>query len=111
VESELKAETAVADRMVVYREMRIETMPVISKFYGIIVRLLQLPGRRMAIYANYGEQELVMDATTLRVISGNAPERVVDMVIEWAQQHHAELMQVVEGGDMSRSPVHIAPLY
>ena len=50
-------------------------MPVISKFYGIIVRLMRLPNRRPAIYANYGEHEVVMDASTLQIISGNAPER------------------------------------
>lgn len=94
-----------------HRKLKIEIMPVISKFYGIIVRLLQLPGRRLAIYANYGEQEIVMDAATLRVISGNAPERVVDMVIEWAQQHHTELMQATEMGNMSRKPINIAPLH
>jgi hypothetical protein len=85
-------------------------MPVISKFYGIIVRLMRLPDRRAAIYANYGEHEVVMDASTLKVISGNAPARVVDMVCEWARQHHGELMAALDRATRLGSPVSIAPL-
>lgn len=86
-----------------------EVMPVISKFYGIIVRLMRLPDRRTAIYANYGEHEVVMDATTLKVISGNAPARVVDMVCEWARQHHEELIAALDRLTPGAS-VSIAPL-
>ena len=85
-------------------------MPVISKFYGIIVRLMRLPDRRAAIYANYGEHEVVMDASTLKVISGNAPARVVDMVCEWARQHQGELMAALDRATRLGSPVSIAPL-
>lgn len=85
-------------------------MPVISKFYGIIVRLMRLPDRRAAIYANYGEHEVVMDASTLKIISGMAPARVVDLVCEWARQHHGELLAAIDRGNRFGSPVTIAPL-
>ena len=85
-------------------------MPVISKFYGIIVRMMKLPGRRLAIYANYGEQEVVLDLATLTVIAGTAPTRVVEMVVEWARQHHAELMHAMEQGVATSAPMSIAPL-
>lgn len=85
-------------------------MPVISKFYGIIVRLMKLPNRRTAIYANYGEHEVVMDATSLKVISGSAPARVVDMVCEWARQHHVELMAALDRATTNSSLLPIAPL-
>ncbi len=84
-------------------------MPVISKFYGIIVRLMKLSNQRTAIYANYGEHEVVMDAATLRIISNSAPARVVDMVCEWARQHHSELKNSFETGSTVR-PITIAPL-
>jgi hypothetical protein len=87
-----------------------KVMPVISKFYGIIVRMMRLPGRRTAIYANYGDHEVVLDAATLRIISGNAPARVVDMVIEWARAHHGELKNALEHFAQRGSPVAIAPL-
>jgi len=85
-------------------------MPVISRFYGIIVRLMHLPGRRAAIYANYGEHELVMDASTLTIISGSAPRRVVDMVCEWARQHHGELFEALAQVTATGRTVSIAPL-
>ncbi|MBX3733780.1 MAG: DUF4160 domain-containing protein [Verrucomicrobiae bacterium] len=85
-------------------------MPVISRFYGIIVRLMRLPDRRTAIYANYGEHELVLDAATLSIIAGNAPARVVDLVMEWARQHQGELKTALEQAARRGSPVAIAPL-
>ena len=87
-----------------------KVMPVISKFYGIIVRLMRLPNRRPAIYANYGEHEVVMDASTLQIISGNAPARVVDLVCEWARRHHGELVAALERVSTNSAPVSIAPL-
>jgi hypothetical protein len=87
-----------------------KVMPVISKFYGIIVRLMRLPGRPAAIYANYGEHEVIMDASTLKVISGSAPRRVVEMVCEWARQHQDELRAAIDRVTRLGAPVTIAPL-
>lgn len=72
--------------------------------------MMKLPGRRLAIYANYGEQEVVLDVATLKVIAGSAPARVVEMVVEWACQHHAELMDAFNQGAAWNTPTTIAPL-
>lgn len=85
-------------------------MPIVSKFYGIVVRLLRLPGRGLAVYANYGDQEVVLDAATLRVIAGAAPARVVDLVLEWADLHRAELHTALSDCQAGHVPAHIAPL-
>ena len=69
-----------------------------------------MKGKRAALYANYGEQELVMDADTLQIISSSAPARVVGMLNEWAQQHHAELLAALEQLKSGRAPANIAPL-
>ncbi|HAV65084.1 MAG TPA: transcriptional regulator [Verrucomicrobiales bacterium] len=85
-------------------------MPVISKFYGIIVRLMKLPRRGLAIYASYGEDEVMLDAGTLQIISGSAPARVVELLKEWARQHHAELREAMNSLQQRRVPAEIAPL-
>jgi len=77
-------------------------MPAISKFRGIIVRLMNLPHRGLAIFANQGEQELVVDAGTLRIIAGSAPANVMERVLEWAQAHEAELKQSQSPGSTGR---------
>ncbi len=51
-----------------------------------------------------------MDASTLQIISGNAPARVVDLVCEWARRHHGELVAALERVSTNSAPVSIAPL-
>jgi hypothetical protein len=105
----LKSNTVVAGSARTATQLKPNVMPVISKFYGIIVRLMKLSNKRTAIYANYGEHEVVLDAATLQIISGTAPARVVDMVCEWARQHHTELKNSFHAAITGR-PMTIAPL-
>jgi hypothetical protein len=86
------------------------TMPAISKFRGIIVRLMQLPYRGLAIYANLGEEEVVVDAETLRVISGPAPALFVELILEWAQLHSTDLKSALAAVQARRAPCAPVPL-
>ena len=79
-------------------------MPAIAKFHGIMVRLMKLPYRGLAIYANRGEDEVVMDAGSLRVISGSAPARVVELVLQWAQAHDTHLRKAQEAVEAHHAP-------
>ena len=109
-ERTLKSKTGAVGSVRLIAPTETKVMPVISKFYGIIVRMMKLPDRRTAIYASYREHQVVVDAARLRVISGNAPSRVVDLFIEWARQHHAELVEALEVMNADRSPAAIGPL-
>ena len=42
-------------------------------------------------HAEYGNQQMVVDANTLAVIGGRLPPRALGLVMEWAAQHQAEL--------------------
>lgn len=79
-------------------------MPAISKFRGIIVRVMNLPHRGLAIFANQGEQELVVDAGTLRIIAGSAPAGVMELVLEWAQAHETDLKRAQAASQSGRTP-------
>ncbi len=85
-------------------------MPVISKFYGIIIRILHARNLEAHIVANYGEHELVVRLWPLRVVQGNAPQRVRDLVLEWATQHQQELLSAWHYCVDGRAPRPIAPL-
>jgi hypothetical protein len=41
----------------------------------------------------YAEFEALIDIRTFDVISGDLPSRAMSLVLEWAQQHRAELMK------------------
>jgi hypothetical protein len=85
-------------------------MPVISKFYGIVIRMLVARGLGARFHAIYGESEMVVQIEPLRIVSGNVPSRVADMVIEWAQKHQAELMRAWTSCRMAERPAMIPPL-
>lgn len=67
-------------------------MPVIAKFYGIVIRLLCLQTFGTRLHAFYGDSELVVDVARGRIISGDAPEAIRGLVLGWARQHREELL-------------------
>jgi hypothetical protein len=67
-------------------------MPVVARFYGIVIRMLcvQLLGAR--IHAFYEGRELVIGLAPLRIIEGDAPCWVQNRVMAWAAKHHQDLL-------------------
>ena len=85
-------------------------MPVISKFYGIVIRMLWVRPFDARFHAIYGNSELVVSIWPLTVVQGDAPRRVRDMVLEWASQHQGELLASWNRCRFGQSPLTIAPL-
>src|SRR5206468_3779793 len=69
---------------------QIESMPVLARFYGIVVRIVFIRSFAAHFHAIYGQCELVVAISPLRIMQGDAPRRVCDMVLEWAGQHQKE---------------------
>src|SRR5688572_28708247 len=67
-------------------------MPVISKFYGIVIRMLFSRLLRARFHAIYEESEVVVQIQPLQIVWTGAPERVRQMVLEWAEEHKEELL-------------------
>ena len=85
-------------------------MPVISKFYGIVIRMLFIRPFGAQFHAFYGDHELVIGVAPLRIIQGDAPLRVRTLVLEWAAQHQPELLEAWNRLRESRQPTAIEPL-
>lgn len=85
-------------------------MPVISKFYGIVIRMLRAQGLAARFHAIYENTELVVSIWPLRVIQGDAPGRVREMVLEWAAQHQQELLTSWQRCLLGQPPTRIQPL-
>jgi hypothetical protein len=68
-------------------------MPEISRFYGIVIGMFYHDHRPPHFHVRYGQDEAVIRINDLVVTEGNLPPRVRGMVVEWAGQHHAELLQ------------------
>jgi hypothetical protein len=85
-------------------------MPVISKFYGIVIGMFVVRALPARFHAIYGESELVVAINPLRIVEGQAPQRVCDMVLEWAAQHQRELLEAWNRLTKLEPPLRIAPL-
>ena len=85
-------------------------MPVLSKFYGIIIRMAFSRAFGAHFHATYEDSELIVGLNPLRIVQGDAPPRVRDLVLEWAHSHYAELLQAWSRCATAQPAERIAPL-
>ena len=89
---------------------RENVMPVIAKFYGIVIRMLCSRPLGARLHAFYGDTELVVGLFPLRIVQGDAPDRVREMVLRWAGLHQMELIAVWNRLAAGRGAQQVAPL-
>uniref|UniRef100_I2PWN2 Transcriptional regulator n=1 Tax=Desulfovibrio sp. U5L TaxID=596152 RepID=I2PWN2_9BACT len=85
-------------------------MPVLSVFFGIVVTMYWREHNPPHFHAAYGEAEAIVSIETLEVLRGSLPRRALAMVLEWAAEHRAELMENWQLCQAFSSPQPIAPL-
>ncbi|HKQ40279.1 MAG TPA: DUF4160 domain-containing protein [Verrucomicrobiae bacterium] len=85
-------------------------MPTISKFYGIVIRMMRLRDFGARFHAIYENSELIVNLWPLKIVAGEAPARVKDMVLEWAAQHQQELLMAWNKLQVGEQPIAIEPL-
>lgn len=85
-------------------------MPCISEFYGILIYIYWNDHQPPHFHAKYGEFEILVDIRTLDVLEGKFPKRAKALVLEWAAEHKAELMEDWELCQSKQHPNKIAPL-
>jgi len=96
---------------ILYPTEELERMPVLSKFYGIVIRMMFTRAFVAHFHAIYGQSELIVGIAPLRIIQGEAPGRVGDMVLEWAAAHERELLEAWRRCGAALPPLPIQPLY
>lgn len=85
-------------------------MPVISQFYGIIIRMFYNDHAPPHFHALYGEYELIVGISPITIIQGAAPSRVRSMVLEWTALHQQELLNNWNRCRQAQPPIQIEPL-
>ena len=73
-------------------------MPVLSRFYGIIIRMyfLQKEHNPPHIHAIYGDDVAAITISDGNVIEGALPCKALEMVKEWVSLHKEELLTMWE---------------
>lgn len=62
-------------------------------FYGMLIQMFWNDHAPPHFYALYVECEVLVDIHTLEVIRGTMPRIALALVLEWAFQHRAELLE------------------
>ena len=71
-------------------------MPIIAKFYGLIVKMYfqQAEHNPPHFHVVYGEYTGVFDIGTLQMIEGDLPAKAQSLTREWAREHQEELLAI-----------------
>ncbi|CAK8718128.1 MAG: protein of unknown function (DUF4160) [Candidatus Electronema aureum] len=69
-------------------------MPEIARFYGIVIKLFFGDHPPPHFHAVYGEYLGLFNMETLEMIEGDLPSRAEKLVVEWANLHQKELMNM-----------------
>lgn len=82
-------------------------MPILSRFYGLIVKMYFLqsehnPPHIHAIYEN--EYIGVMEIKTRKIIEGDLPTRAEKLLAEWVEIHEKELLEIWESQNFVKLP-------
>ena len=88
-------------------------MPVISMFYGIIIRLFLLDNRHHNlphIHAKYAEFEASIGIGDGEVLAGELPRKQLRLVQAWIELHRDELVADWELAASGELPYKIEPL-
>ena len=73
-------------------------MPVISRFYGIIIRMYfnQAEHNPPHIHAIYGDDTAEITIQDGKILEGHLPPKALSMVREWIDLHKTDLMTIWE---------------
>ncbi|TAF74718.1 MAG: DUF4160 domain-containing protein [Bacteroidetes bacterium] len=85
-------------------------MPEISRFLGIIIRMFYNEHNPPHFHAYYNDFQAEISIETLEIIKGNLPNKVYNLVIEWAILHQKELLSDWELLRNDSQPKKIKPL-
>ena len=68
------------------------TMPTISTFYGILIRMFFNDHSPPHFHVEYGEFKATVDIQQLEIKCGVLPKRAQCLVLDWAKLHQLELI-------------------
>lgn len=85
-------------------------MPIISTFFGIVVRVFHEDHEPPHVHVQYGEYKAVVQIATGRVLAGRLPPRVKRILLEWLRLRRVEVMRTWIIARDQRIPPRVRPL-
>ncbi len=85
-------------------------MPILSTFFGIIVRVFHGDHNPPHIHVEYAEYEAIIEIKTGKMLEGKLPPRAKTLVEEWRTIHIKDLDKARLDACANKMPTRIAPL-
>lgn len=88
-------------------------MPIISMFYGIIIRMFLIDNKHHNlphIHAKYAEFEASISIMEGEILAGELPRKQLRLVLAWIELHRDELLADWELAVGGETPYKIDPL-
>jgi Domain of unknown function (DUF4160) len=85
-------------------------MPIVSRFFGMIVRMFFNEHAPPHFHVEYAEHRAIINIRTLEVMEGKLPRRALELVLDWAELHQHELLSDWDLCQRHEQPQPIAPL-
>lgn len=80
-------------------------MPEICRFYGIIIKIFfsneHNPPHFHAVYGEYNGSFSILD---LKMIEGDLPRKAQNLIIEWANKHKEEIINIWNTKTLKKLP-------
>ncbi len=84
-------------------------MPIISRFFGIVIYMFWHDHQPPHFHAKYGDEEIIVEIETGKV-TGLITQRALNMIQEWREQHKEELLADWKLAEQNKPLVRISPL-
>ena len=85
-------------------------MPTISIFYGIIIQMYWNDHAPQHFHVRYSEFRATVGIEPILLLTGALPRNAERLVLEWATEHQAELLENWRLCELKERPSTIAPL-
>ena len=79
-------------------------MPVIARFYGILIKMYFREHGVPHFHALYGEYNGVFEIKSLEMIEGDLPNRAQKMIKEWGKMYQDDLLELWETQKFKKLP-------
>ena len=68
------------------KKYKVKDMPIISVFYGIIIRIYPADHNPPHLHVQYAENEAIIAIKTGRILQGSLPNKARKLVAEWRRE-------------------------
>lgn len=79
-------------------------MPIISRFYGITIKMYFNDHLPPHFHAIYGEFNGIFDLDTMELLEGDLPPKAIKLIQEWSENYKSELIKMWNSKEFLKLP-------